>query len=118
MLDDREFLKLLLEAEEPVLSEDDVKNIRYNFIDNLNSAYSTFNKKVNGKTIKTKLQFSPGSDDRIKVDGNKGQFSIIISKGTEGETVGSKVKNILNGVVGATDKLPSASLGGSSSAQW
>lgn len=94
---------------------DDVKAMRDKYVDTLNKQFSNFKvKNSKGQTISTTLSFSPGEDSRIKIEGNKGQFSIIISKGTSGQTLGSKVLDIAKALNNNNDNITP----GNNNARW
>ena len=106
-------------ADEPENGEsfgiDDVKAMRDNYVDTLNKQFNNFRvKNSKGQTIATTLSFAPGKDSRIKIEGNKGQFSIVISKGTSGQTLGSKVLDIAKALNNNSDNITP----GNNNARW
>lgn len=141
MLDNKEFLKLLLEAEgkandstetenpseensqdeneekpdenvkvKPAeqpsedskknsFTNEDVEKVQTAFLNELIVNFSKMKTKTkDGKTIASEISFTPGDPSRIKVDGNKGRFSIIISRMGSKETFGSKLGNVLQNI--------------------
>lgn len=105
--------------DEPENSEsfgiDDVKAMRDNYVDILNKQFSKVKvQNSKGQTIATTLSFAPGEDSRIKIEGNKGQFSIVISKGTSGQTLGSKVLDIAKALNNNSDNITP----GNNNARW
>lgn len=106
-------------ADEPENGEsfgiDDVKAMRDNYVDILNKQFNNFKvKNSKGQTIATTLSFAPGEDSRIKIEGNKGQFSIVVSKGTSGQTLGSKVLDIAKALNNNSDNITP----GNNNARW
>lgn len=77
-------------------TNEDVEKVQTAFLNELIVNFSKMKTKTkDGKTIASEISFTPGDPSRIKVDGNKGRFSIIISRMGSKETFGSKLGNTL-----------------------
>lgn len=84
------------DSEKNSYTNEDVEKVQTAFLNELTVNFSKMKTKTkDGKTIASEISFTPGDPSRIKVDGNKGRFSIIISRMGSKETFGSKLGNVL-----------------------
>ena len=87
------------DSKENSFTDEDVEKVQTAFLNELIVNFSKMKTKTkDGKTIASEISFTPGDPSRIKVDGNKGRFSIIISRMGSKETFGSKLGNALQNI--------------------
>ena len=87
------------DSKENSFTNEDVEKVQTAFLNELIVNFSKMKTKTkDGKTIASEISFTPGDPSRIKVDGNKGRFSIIISRMGSKETFGSKLGNALQNI--------------------
>lgn len=87
------------DSKENSFTNEDVEKVQTAFLNELIVNFSKMKTKTkDGKTIASEISFTPGDPSRIKVDGNKGRFSIIISRMGSKETFGSKLGNVLQNI--------------------